>query len=189
MATQVMTKTVNGVDVDGLMGHVKAIKDDPELGHFEFRAHTEWIDGARSQTEIKDFYGAGKEDTSREEPFVLRGDEPPLLLGDNTAPNAVETVLHGLAGCLAVGIAYQAAVRGIEIESLKFDLEGTLDLRGFLGISKDVRPGFQDVRVNYRIKTDASQEQIEELCEYVQETSPVLDIIRNPVPVSVSLER
>jgi len=189
MATHVMKKTMNGVDVDELMGHVEAIKDNPDLAHFEFRAHSEWIEGARSRTEIKDFYGAGEERMSRDEPFVLMGDEPPVLLGDNTAPNAVETVLHGLAGCLAVGIAYQAAVRGIEIESLEFDLEGTLDLRGFLGISKEVRPGFEDIGVNYRIKTDASQEQIEELCEYVQETSPVLDTIRNPVPVSVSIEQ
>lgn len=188
MATQVMTKTMNGVDVGELMGHVEAMKDNPGLAHFEFRAHSQWIDGARSRTEIKDFYGAGEERKSRDEPFVLVGDEPPVLLGQNTAPNAVETLLHGLASCLAVGIAYQAAVRGIEIDSLEFDLEGSLDLRGFLGISKDVRPGFQDVRVNYRIETDASQKQIEELCEYVQETSPVLDIIRNPVPVSVSLE-
>lgn len=189
MATQVRTKALNGVDVDELMGHVNAIQENPELGHFEFRAHSEWIDGARTRTEIQSFYGAGREDESRDEPFVLMGDEPPLLLGSNAAPNAVETVLHGLASCLAVGIAYNAAVRGIKIESLEFDLEGDADLRGFLGISDAVRPGFQDVRVHYRIQTDASQEEVEDLCEYVQKTSPVLDMLRNPVPVEISLER
>lgn len=188
MATQVRTKMMNGVDVEELMGHVNAIQDDPELGRFQFRAHSEWIDGARTRTEIQGFYGAGKEDESRDEPFVLIGDEPPLLLGSNAAPNAVETVLHGLASCLAVGIAYNAAVRGIEIEALEFELEGDADLRAFLGISDEVRPGFQNIRVKYRIKSDASQEEIEELCEYVQETSPVVDMLRNPVPVEITLE-
>jgi uncharacterized OsmC-like protein len=171
------------------MGHVSAMQDNPELAHFEFRAHSEWIDGARTRTEIQDFYGAGKEDESRDEPFVLVGDEPPLLLGRNAGPNALETVLHGLASCLAVGIAYNAAVRGIRIEALEFDLEGELDLRAFLGISEAVRPGFRDIRINYRVKTDAPREEVEELCEYVQKTSPVLDILTNPVPVEVTLER
>ncbi len=188
MATRVGMKTVNGVDMGQLTETIDAIKENPELAHFEFRAHSEWIDGARSRTEIHEFYGAGEERAPGDGAFVLKGDEPSVLLGDNTAPNAVQTVLHGLAGCLAVGVAYHAAARGIEIESLEFDLEGDLDLRGFLGISDDARPGFEDIRVNYRIKTDAPREKIEELCKHVQETSPVLDIIANPVPVSVTLE-
>ena len=171
------------------MGHINAIQDDPELGDFEFRAHTEWMNGARARTEIQGFYGAGEEDESRDEPFVLTGDEPPLLLGDNAGPNAVETVLHGLASCLAVGMAYNAAVEGIKIESLEFDLEGTADLRAFLGITDEVRPGFQDVSVNYRIESNANQEEIEELCKYVQETSPVVDMLRKPVPIDISVER
>ncbi len=189
MATEVKTKMQNGVDVDQLRDTIKAIKNDPDLAHFEFRAHTEWMDGARSRTEIKGFHGAGREDGSRDEPLVLYGDEPPVLLGSNSAPNAVETVLHGLASCLTVGIVYNAAARGIEIKELAFDLEGDLDLRAFLGLSEQVRPGFGDIRVNYRINADASQEEIEELCHYVQRTSPVLDIIANPVPVSVTLEK
>ncbi len=188
MATEVRTKLLNGVDVGQLMHTVDAIKKDPSLAHFEFRAHTEWMDGARSRTEIRGFHGAGKEDASREEPLVLFGDEPPVLLGSNSAPNAVETVLHGLASCLAVGIVYNAAARGIEIRELTFDLEGDLDLRAFLGLSEEVRPGFGDIRVNYRISADGSQEEIEELCQHVQRTSPVLDIIANPVPISVTLE-
>lgn len=170
------------------METINHIDENPELANFQFRATNEWVDGARSRTTITDFYGAGQEDTSRTEPFVMEGDEPPVLLGDNTAPNAVEAVLHALASCLATGVAYNAAARGIEIDSLEFDLEGELDLHAFLGLSDEVRPGYKNIEVTYRIDADAPREELEELCQYVQDTSPVLDIISNPVPVSVELQ-
>ncbi|MCX7161137.1 MAG: OsmC family protein, partial [Proteobacteria bacterium] len=119
--------------------------------------------------------------------YTIPGDEPAALLGQDTAPNAVETVLAALASCLAVGLAYNAAAQGITIEDLEFALEGDLDLQGFLGLSDAVRPGFQNIRITYRVKSDATREKLEELCAYVQRTSPVLDIIRNPVPVTVEL--
>ncbi len=134
------------------------------------------------------FYGAGQEDTSRTRPFVLEGDEPPVLLGTNAAPNAVETVLHALASCLAVGFVYNAAARGIRVDSLEFTLDGDVDLHGFLGLSDRVRPGYQGIRVAYRVKADAPREEIVALCDYVQKTSPVLDILRNAVPVTVNLK-
>jgi uncharacterized OsmC-like protein len=182
------TKTkVNGVDLDQLTTTIDAIKNDPSLARFQFRAKTMWIDGGRSRTTIQDFYGAGQEDTSRQKPFELEGDEPPVLLGSNAGPNAVETVLHALASCLAVGVAYNAAAKGIDIKSLDFELEGDLDLHAFLGLSDDTRPGYENIKINYQIESDASREEIEDLCTYVQKTSPVLDIIRNKVPVTVNL--
>jgi uncharacterized OsmC-like protein len=181
--------TTNGVDVEQLGRTITAIKEQSELARFVFRAHTAWQTGGHSRTTIQGFYGAGAEDTSRVQPFVVEGDEPPMLLGANKGPNAVEAVLHALASCLAVGFVYNAAARGIQVESLDFDLEGDLDLQAFLGLSEQVRPGYQGIKVTYRAKTDAPREQVEALCEYVQNTSPVLDIIRNPVPVTVTLLR
>lgn len=186
MTTQTQT-VVNGVNVDQLVSTVNAIQADPALAKFQFRAHNEWAGGGHSRTTIQSFYGAGQEDTSRSQPFILEGDEPPLLLGHNIGVNAVEAVLHALASCLAVGFIYNAAAQGINVESLSFDLEGDLDLRAFLGLSKDVRPGYEGIQLNYWVKSDAPREKIEELCAYVQQTSPVLDIIRNPVPVTVTL--
>jgi uncharacterized OsmC-like protein len=118
---------------------------------------------------------------------TLEGDEPAVLLGSDSAPNAVETVLAGLASCLAVGYAYNAAARGIAIDELTFELEGDLDLHAFLGIRDDTRPGYEEIRVRYQVKSPASREQLVELCDYVQRTSPVLDIIANKVPVNVEL--
>jgi uncharacterized OsmC-like protein len=185
------TKTstlINGVNVDQLVVTVNAIQQNPDLARFQFRAHNEWLDGGHSRTMIQGFYGAGQEDTSRSKPFILEGDEPPVLLSANAGANAVEAVLHALASCLAVGFIYNAAAQGINIESLSFDLEGDLDLRAFLGLSEEVRPGYEGIRLTYRVKSDAPREKIVALCDYVQKTSPVLDIIRNPVPVTVSLE-
>jgi len=179
--------TLNGVNVDQLVGTIEAIKANPDLAKFKFRAKTEWINGGHSRTRIQSFYGAGSEDASRSESFYLEGDEPPVLLGKNAGPNAVEAVLHALASCLSVGFIYNAAAQGIQVEALSFDLEGDLDLHAFLGLSDKPRPGYENIRITYHVKSDVPREKLVALCDYVQKTSPVLDIIRNPVPVIVNL--
>jgi uncharacterized OsmC-like protein len=179
-------ETRNGVNVTQLVETVGAIQQDPSLAIFRFRATNTWLGGGRSRTSIDGFWGAGQEDTSRQAPFTLDGDEPPVLLGQNHGPNAVEAVLHALASCLAVGFVYNAAAKGIEVQELEFDLEGELDLHGFLGLSEQTRAGYRHITVTYRVDADATSEQIDELCQYVQKTSPVLDIITNPVRVTVA---
>lgn len=87
-----------------------------------------------------------------------------------------------------MGFVYNASAQGIKVKSLKFTIEGDIDLHGFLGLSEEIRPGYQNITISYRINSDATREKIEELCEYVQRTSPVLDMIRNGLPVSVTLE-
>ncbi|GAB4098504.1 OsmC family protein [Sinomonas halotolerans] len=177
---------LNGVNVTQLTDTVGAIQGDPSIAQFRFRARTRWEGGGKSTTEIQGFHGANAEDTSRTEPFVLTGDEPPVLLGGNAGPNAVEAVLHALTSCLTVGFVYNAAAKGIAVRSLDFEIEGELDLHGFLGLSEDVRPGYDRIRIRYRVDADASDDEIEELCHYVQRTSPVLDIVRNPVKVTLA---
>lgn len=188
MSTEIASTVVNGVNVTQLLGTIEAIKADPEIARFTFRARTRWASGGHSRTSIQGFFGAKAEDSSRAAAFVLEGDEPPVLLGENHGPNAVEAVLHALASCLAVGFSYNAAAMGIPVKKLELDLEGSLDLHGFLGLSEQVRPGYEGIRVRYRVEADAPREKLEALCEYVQRTSPVLDIIRNPVPVTVDME-
>jgi uncharacterized OsmC-like protein len=128
------------------------------------------------------------QDTKHAQTHVLRGDEPDVLLGRDSGPNAVELVLAALGFCYAVGFAYNAAALGYELEELSYDVEGDLDLRNFVGIEEGPRAGFTAIRVNARAKAgNATPEQLEELCRYVQKTSPVGDIISNPVPIRVSL--
>lgn len=117
----------------------------------------------------------------------MEGDEPPVLLGSNKAPNAVENVLHALTSCLVVGFVYNAAPKGIEAEDLTFYISGEIDLHAFLGISDETRPGYENIKVTYKMNCDAPSKDVVELCEHVQKTFPVLDIIKNPVPVSIEI--
>lgn len=181
------TMETNGVNVDQLVQTIDMIKADPKLARFQFRAESAWKGGGITETKIQDFHGAGKEDDSRSKHFVLVGDEPPVLLGQNKGPNAVETVLHALASCLSVGFVYNAAAKGINVDALDFTMEGDLDLRAFLGITDQVRPGYDNIRVTYRVEADAPRDDLVELCSYVQKTSPVLDMLRNPVDVEVRM--
>src|SRR5262245_43147317 len=177
----------NGVDLDRLMATIGAIQQTPSLASFKFRARNNWIGGGLNRSTVQEFYGAGQEDASRKGPFVMDNDEPDVLLGSDEAANPVENLLHSLAGCLTTSLVYHAAARGISIDAVESSLEGDLDLQGFLGLSEHVRNGFQGVRVTFRITSNASSEQLAELCKVAQARSPVFDIVTNRVPVTVAL--
>ena len=181
-------KTSNGIDMDQLVNTIEAVKEDPSLASFTFRATSNWENGTYNKGEILAFRHAGEEDTSREAPFQLEGDDPPVLLGSNRGPNAVELLLQGLAFCYAVGYVANAAAKGIEIDSMEYEIEGDFDVRSFLGL-EGARPGFTNIRAKGRVSSpNATREQLEALCQYVQDTSPVRDSLANPVPVETTLE-
>lgn len=175
---------MNGVDVSGVLDTIAAIKTDKGLADFQFRAANEWIDGGHNRSTIKGFHGCRAEDETRTEPFVIDADEPPVLYGQDNGANPVEFVLHGLAACMTTTMVYHAAVRGIEIEAVESKLEGDLDLRGFLGLSDEVRKGYHHVRATFRVKSAAEPELLEELTKF----SPVYDIVSNSLPVEVAVE-
>jgi len=178
---------LNGVDRTRLFETVQTIKEQPDLGQCKFRARNKWINGGYNQTRITDFYSAGEE-RQHEEPFLHEEDEPPLLLGRDRGANPVEYALSALAGCLTTSLIYNAAAKGIQIDEVESKLEGDLDLRGFLGISPEVRNGYKGIRVSFNIKSDAPRAQLEELVRTAQDRSPVFDIVTHAVPVSVQLE-
>lgn len=181
----VTERSVNGVDVEQLEGAIEAISADPEVGQFTFRAETEWADALKCVTVIDEFDQAGETISSRE--FTIEGDEPEQILGERTAPNAVELLLAALGSCLSVGYAANAAAMGIELHDVRFELEGDLDLRGFLGISEDIRPGYDSVTCTVYIDADAADEELADLRERVEATSPLMDVITNTVPVETDL--
>lgn len=175
----------NGVDVEQLGQAVKAISEDPDIGRFRFRAKTEWTDALQCATTIDEFDQAG--DRIRTQSFRIEGDEPEEILGERTAPNAVELLLAALGSCLSVGYAANAAAMDVELEELRFELDGDIDLRGFLGISEDVRPGYSTMTCTTYITTDASDDEVIELRERVEETSPLLDVITNEAPLETDV--
>lgn len=188
-ATSKKSTTINGVNVEELFKTVDAVKKTAAIAKFRFRADNTWIEGGHNRTSIRNFYGAGGEDTSRKTPFILDADEPKVLLGTDRGANPVEYVLTALAGCLTTSLVYHAAARGIAVEEVESHLEGDLDLRGFLGISEEVRNGYENIRVTFKIKADATEEQLRELVQLAQKRSPVFDIVSHPVPVSVELKK
>ena len=178
----------NGIAVDQLTETIRAIGDNAALGEFTFRSTTEWRSGTHNTGRIHPFTHAGQTDSSRSGPFILEGDEPPVLLGSNTGPNAVELVLQALGFCYAVGYVANAAALGIDLSSLEIDVDGDLDVRPFLGLDGP-RAGFTAVRARLRVDSpNASREQLEELCRYVERTSPVRDCLTEPVPIQTTLE-
>lgn len=177
--------TTNGVNVDQLTETIDAISDDPDAGQFRFYAETEWEDALKCVTSIDEFDQAGERIRTQE--FHVEGDEPEQILGERTAPNAVELLLAALGSCLNVGYAANAAAMGIELNELRFEMEGDVDLRGFLGISDTVRAGYDDITCTTYIDADASEEELAELRERVEATSPLLDNITNQVPLETEL--
>ena len=184
---QVEQKIVNGVNVTKLFGTIDAIKSSPILSKFNFRAKGEWIKGGHNQTTINDFYGACQTH-SRSRPFVYDEDEPPVLLGEDYGANAGEYALAALSSCLTTTLIYHAAAQGVVIDEVESTLSGDIDLQGYLGMSENVRNGYEKIKVTFKVKSNASKEKIRELVELAQKRSPVFDIISHPTPVEVSLQ-
>jgi uncharacterized OsmC-like protein len=178
----------NGVNVERLFQTIEAVKATPSLGSFKFRLRNRWEDCGENRSTIKDFYGCGAELQHKRE-FTLVADEPDILLGADQGANATEYLLHALAACVTGTMVYHAAARGITIDEVESSLEGDLDLRGFLGIDPQVRNGYQQIRMKFRIKSDATDEQLQELAAFGPRFSPVFDSITKGVPVEVSTER
>jgi uncharacterized OsmC-like protein len=177
----------NGVDTQQMYGTLDAIKAQPELGRFEFRARNEWIAGAHNRSTIQGFYGAGQEDASRADAFVVDAGEPAILLGTDTGANPAEYLLHALAACLTTSIVYVAAARKVKLNSVESTLTGEMDVRGALGVSEDVRNGFERISVSFRVTGDSSEEKLREVVERAKARSAVFDMVSNGVPVEVSV--
>ena len=183
--TQHDNTTRNGLNLEQLGQTVEALKNDPSLAQFEFRASNQWINGGENRSTIQDFYGAGTEDASRTEPFVFTNGEPPVLLGNNEGANPVEFLLHALAGCVTTTTVLHAAARGIRIRRLSTVLAGSIDLQGLLALDDSVPVGYESITIRMDIEADASDEEIDDLIAFAKGHSPVCNTVCRPVPVTI----
>lgn len=187
-----MTKTItapketllNGVNVTKLGQTIEAVKQNTEIAQFKFRASNQWDIGAHNQATIDTFYGACQE-MQHKQPFKHDADEPSVLLGEDRGANPVEFVLAGLSACMTTALAYHAAARGLKIEDISSEYEGDIDLRGFLAIDPNVRPGYREIRVKFKVKGDVDEATVQELVR----NSPVLDTLANPVKIKIEVEK
>ncbi len=175
---------VNGIHMETLLGTVNAIEQEPDLGASKFRASNVWLGGNRNRSTITGFYGA-KQEIAHKQKFVLDADEPPILAGNDDGANPVEHLLNALAACVTTSMVAHAAVRGIQIQALESELEGDIDLRGFLGLADNVAKGFTDIRIKFKVKADVQNlERLKELTAF----SPVLNTITQGATVDIQVE-
>lgn len=178
-------KMINGVDVKMVNDAVEALKNDPGLAKFKFRIKNKWMSGGHNQTAVGKFYGL-KQENAHQKTFEMEADEPPALAGTDLGANPVEHLLNALAACVTSTMVYHAALRGIRIDALESELEGDIDLRGFLGISGEVRRGYENIRINFRIKTDEAN--LDKL-KALSKLSPVFDVTTKGTKVDIAVER
>jgi uncharacterized OsmC-like protein len=180
------TKVDNGVNVQALLDARTALTDAPQAAQFKWRATCEWQKGTHSRSVVEGFYGLGAEQHHRRS-FTFDADHPEVFASEDKGATPVEIVLVGLASCLTAGIASVAQMRGIQLRSVKAELEGGMNLQGILGIDGDVRNGFDGIKVRYKIDADATPDEIKALVAQSQKRSAVYDIVTNPTNVTVEV--
>ena len=177
---------LNGVDTPTLFATLDAVKAQPEIAEFQFRATNTWVKGTHNRSSIRGFFGAGQELEHKHE-TTFDADHPTVLVGQDNAPTPAEYLLAALAACLTSGLANIAAARGVQLSKVESTVEGDINLLGILGLSDEVRNGYNQIRVSFKIAGDAPPEKLRALVEQSQARSAVFDVITGSVPVSVDV--
>ncbi|HEX6196101.1 MAG TPA: OsmC family protein [Jiangellaceae bacterium] len=190
MTTTTERLPLNGVDTPTLFATLDAVKGQPDIAKFQFRATNRWVRGTHNRSTMHGFFGAGQE-MEHASPTVVDADHPAVLVGADNGPTPVEYVLAALAACLTSGLANIAAARGIELTEVESTVKGDINLLGILGLShvvgEQVRNGYEHIEVDFKIKGNAPDEKLRELVEQSRNRSAVYDVITNPVPVKVNV--
>jgi uncharacterized OsmC-like protein len=184
MNSEIETQIVNGIDTDALRGVIDTVKQDPANAATHWQVATHWRGGTRSDTKVSEF-SIGGETVAKD--FTIRIDEPLQLGGTNQYANPQEYLLASLNACMIVGYSALCALEGIELTSLRIDSEGEIDLRGFLGLSGEVKPGYDELRYTVHIKGSGTPEQFEKIHRSVMATSPNYFNVRNSIPLQSRL--
>ena len=180
------TKANNGVNVDALLAAREVLKGAPQAAKFTWRASCKWKNGTHSETSIQGFHGLGEEQKHKTE-TSFSADHPEIFASEDLGVTPVEYLLVGLASCLTAGVAAVAQNRGIQLRSVESKVEGKMDIQGILGIDSDVRNGYDDIKITFKIDADASKKEIEALVAQSQKRSAVYDAITNPTNVTVEV--
>lgn len=180
-----MTTQLNGWNLEALNEAVEGVREVPEAGKLTWRGRVRWDGGFGLDVRTDEIEQLGEALPRR---FTLRGDHPPALLGNNTGPTAIETFLAALGACMAGTFAAQATTRGVEIDSLEIDVEGVMDLNGFFGL-RPVAPGLSDVKLGFRVRSDADDATLREILAAAREHSPICDSVTRPVGVATSVTK
>ena len=185
MLDTVKNAPVNGLDLAALGEVVEAIEKDASQAKVGFQVTTRWLGQTKSESIVDGFDIAGQRITRSHK---IIADEPCELLGADSAPNPQELLMRAFNACITVGYVAGAALKGITLESLEIATKGELDLRGFLGLSDSVPPGYETVDYEVRIKGDGSKEDFEAIHQSVMATSPNYFNLSRPIRMNGSLK-
>lgn len=180
-----MNTQLNGIDVSALKHFSESVATNPAAGQVHFNVKTQWQGQTRTVGQVNHFTLG---DDTHQRKFEIVADEPPQLLGADTAPNPQELLMAALNACLSVGYVANAAAMGITVHSLEIETDGMLDLRGFLGLDESINAGYDAVRYVVRISTDAPHERVMELHQAVTKTSPNLTNFSKAIQMNSTLE-
>lgn len=184
--TDTLTRNiVNGLDLDALGAMVADVQADKSKAVVGFRATTRWTGQTRSETVIEGYELGGEQIARR---FKIVADEPAELMGQNSAPNPQELLMTALNACMTVGYVANAALHGIDLDSVEIETSGQLDLRGFLGLDEAVPPGYRQLDYTVRISGDGTAEQFEAIHQAVVRTSPNFFNLAQPIRMNGRLE-
>jgi uncharacterized OsmC-like protein len=187
MSSTTESTSINGVDTATLFATLDAVKGQPEIAKFQFRARNSWLGGTHSRSTISGFHGAMQE-MDHKQVTEVDADHPAVLVGADEGPTPVEYLLHGLAACLTAGLANIAAARGVELTKVSSTVEGDIDLLGIFGMSDgSVRNGYQQIKVTMHVEGDADDETLRALVEQSRSRSAVYDVLTQPTPVAIDV--
>ena len=176
---------LNGWDLQSLQDTIATVEANPEAGRLTWRGRVNWDGHFGMDAHAEAIEQLGETIPRR---FTLRGDHPPELLGQNTGPTAVETLLAALGSCVAGTYAAHATAIGVRLDALEVRVESAIDLNGFLQLAP-TPAGLDGARVTVRVRSDADDATLDELRRIVTRASPVHDSLTRAGPVESAVER
>jgi uncharacterized OsmC-like protein len=151
------------------------LRDGRAINPIHVKVCSENQGGFRSTVKIRD--------------FTLTIDQPKGFGGANSGPKPSEVLLAALAACQEITWRLYADALGIPLSSIRVELDGEQDLRGFLGVDGATRAGFQHIVGTVVVGSPAGDADIERLKRAADLHCPVLDDLRTPIPVELSWRR
>lgn len=167
-----MSNLINGIDLQAIGALRDDIAANSEKGIVGFDVTTAWCGGTRSEATVNPWTVQGVPQPIAEKPMIIAADEPSALGGVASAPNPQELLFAALNACMTVGYVVAAASEGVTLEKLEIRTTGNLDLRGFMGLDSEVKPGYDKINYTISVKGDGTVEQFERIHQMVIATSP-----------------
>ena len=177
---------LNNINISGLSEFANEIRERNIESKATYGVKLNWESGTKTKVSTKNMV-LGEHKIIRDFNFTI--DEPTQLLGVNSAPNPAEYMLGGLAGCMAVTFMTGATAMNIEIDKLELEIDGELDLMGFLGLNDNSNVGFPELKFIFNVKGNGSKEQYNALLERVSKHSPNYNTIKNEVRMIGDLKK